>query len=364
MAAFAAAPVHIDIPNTRSIVKQLLKLSQDPENAAYIVNQGECINGLVNYLVVHDSSVNQMAANAIQLLTAPKQNRAAMKAMPKLLANLHTLHGTKGASARARDFAAAALRNLGEKVAAARITIDDAAAGVSENAENTSPTEKTPGKALRTPAPASYKTAMMTLKIDGDITNEGMRVGIENALIRENGVVSVTIDRDRGVATVGFRGDNGDGAITQRLRRAVQRAVPQGPLLQAMPSPAAATGAGAGGAAKAPAGVLGESGNVPATPGAGGFMKNLIGIAKQPVAVDEGYLDDDPGMQAAISEFAMVSLFGAHSSLGARLDAQRRKAEEDRKRAEEEAAKKEHDKRMLGKVTSALSGFGAWLAGY
>ena len=369
MAAFAA-PVHIDIPNTRSIVKQLLKLSQDPENAAYIVNQGECITGLVNYLVYSDNDVCQMSANAIQLLTAPTQNRAALKAMPTLFANLRILHGKKGANARARDFAATALRNLGEKVAD-RVTVDVNAAGSSagENAENTSPTEKTPGKALRTPAAAraapaaSHKTVMMSLKIDGDIANEAMRAGIENALIRENGVVSVTIDRQRGVATVGFRGDNDVGAITQRLRRAVRKAVPQGPLLQALsPPPAPAAAAGAGGAAKP---VLGESGNsVPATPGAGGFMKNLIGMNK-PAVVDEssGYLDDDPTMQAAIGEFALVSLFGNQSSLGARLDAQRRKAEEERKAAEEAAAKKEHDQRMLGKVTNVFKSFGSWLSG-
>ena len=65
-----------DVPNSRAIAKQLLTLSQDPDNQPFIVQEQGCLAGLVQYSAHVDTDVVLMATRALQFLSSHPQNKS------------------------------------------------------------------------------------------------------------------------------------------------------------------------------------------------------------------------------------------------------------------------------------------------
>lgn len=205
---------------------------------------------------------------------------------------------------RAKGYALEALENLGINM----VYQDDKENENRDSNIQAVKKEMTPMK-LKTPLKDSkynskpYHT--ITIQVDG-IFDDFVRQNIEKVILNVQGVISVTLDRDRGRASIGTRSD-----IEADVIEAVNNA---GSKASVWP---------------------------PKT------VKN---------DEDDGYLDENEYDEKNYTSNGSTLLRWGTSSLASRLEEKRREEEERRREAKKE--------RLIGKVSAALSSAGNWLLGF
>lgn len=225
----------------QSIVDQLLSLSADPENQAYIVRESGCLSGLVGYLSYPDANVVHTAAKAIWHLSSGSANREAVKTHPGLFAKLQELRGST--DTRVQSVVKQTIENL---TPAVKPVVVESSYG-----ENTAPNPVAPARVARgarTAKPARARPIKM--KVEG-IAQEYWRSTVERALIRVPGVISVTLDKRREEAIVYTK--HNDGMLSKLVRAVSNLGMEATPLdgaartpvvpAPAVPKKAAPTGA-------------------------------------------------------------------------------------------------------------------------
>mmetsp|Transcript_12688 Transcript_12688/g.20514 ORF Transcript_12688/g.20514 Transcript_12688/m.20514 type:complete len:298 (-) Transcript_12688:974-1867(-) len=292
----------IDVPNSRAIAKQLLTLSQDPDNQPFIVQEQGCLAGLVQYTQHQDIDVVLMATRALQFLSSHPQNKSVMRDFPGLVGNLTTALSRSNEHPKIDDFVRGSLRNLSVEIPNEEDTEN---LGDSYNLSSDPAHTKKKNKTL-----GSYRT--ITLSVFG-VSEYETRQLVEKSCIRVTGVISVTINPEKDYVLVGTR-EIGDDIV-----RALTRAIAEN--------------------AEKTAKVV-----VNAAP-----EGSYDGDSDCPEYLEEEDYDedeDDGGTRITRQGF---------SSLEGRLEQQRK---------DEEARKLEKSSRLLGKVSNALSNASSWLLGY
>ena len=294
----------LDIPNSKSIARQLLELSQDPQSQPYICAENGCVLGLVSYLSLNDVEVVMMSARTLQFLSSHPQNKKILRDFPGLVDALMGIYARKNVNAKTREFTIGTLENLG--VALNDQNDDDA------DKENTTTTNRFNKASSTTPTPAA-KYSTLTIQInsldDPSIASLSQRI-----LLNTAGVISVTIDKFRGLAVIGTRTD--DKSLLEKIQDSLSNAG-----LTSSPWPPPAT--------------KNESLNSSATSDDSGYLN------------ESDFETPQGGASGAISKYGM-------SSLEARLEQQRR---------EEEARKAKTDD-LLSKVGSIVASASSWLLGW
>src|SRR4051794_7392699 len=101
---------NLDAPNSKAIVAQLLRLSQEPENQPIVAQEKGCLAGLVDYLRHLDTEVVLMAARTLEFLSSHPQNKKIMKELPGLLDTLNETYasssGADNISVRTKELTA------------------------------------------------------------------------------------------------------------------------------------------------------------------------------------------------------------------------------------------------------------------
>ena len=142
----------LDIPNSKSIARQLLELSQDPQSQPYICAENGCVLGLVSYLSLNDVEVVMMSARTLQFLSSHPQNKKILRDFPGLVDALMGIYARKNVNAKTREFTIGTLENLG--VALNDQNDDDA------DKENTTTTNRFNKASSTTPTPAYRQCAI------------------------------------------------------------------------------------------------------------------------------------------------------------------------------------------------------------
>lgn len=74
-----------------AVAQQLRTLASDPDNQSFIVNEKECMNGLLSFLDSADSEVVIVSLQALQFLSTDPSNQETLAAFPGLLLKLSQL---------------------------------------------------------------------------------------------------------------------------------------------------------------------------------------------------------------------------------------------------------------------------------
>lgn len=83
-----------------AVAQQLRTLASDPDNQTFIVNEKECMNGLLQFLDSADNEVVIVSLQALQFLSTSPSNQATLAAYPGLLIKLTNLTDSEDRSAR------------------------------------------------------------------------------------------------------------------------------------------------------------------------------------------------------------------------------------------------------------------------
>ena len=286
----------IDVPNSRAIAKQLLTLAQDPDNQPFIAQEAGCMAGLVSYLEHEDVDVILMSARTLQFLASHPSNKKTMRDFNSLVPNLVKIYTRPNVHPKAKEFAEIALDSLGVSFHKESENDENNPAG-----QRSAAPQKTPSKVVAIAKPFQS----VSLRLGADISESTADL-VKRTLIHVSGVISVTLDQESGVATVGTRED----------KNAMIAAIE---------------------AALSDVGVETD----------GGGQEEGDDMDMPEYANESDYEDDD------VSDNA-VSRWGV-SSLEARLE---------RQRENEERRKAEKSERLIGKVGNALSSASSWLMGW
>lgn len=300
----------MDIPNSRAIAEQLLQLSQDPENQPHVAKEDGVLAGLTSYCIHPDRDISAMAARTLQFLSSHPQNKRLMKEFPGLTESLTCVFSDSSAPKKTREFAKDALENLGVALL--------------------SSTAKTMGGFLEKYTDLSQDYQTTIVKIDGleDFETNAL---VRRVLVNVNGVISVSLDKSRNVASVGNRVKDQDGFL-EKLIQALATA--------GVSSSRVGGGGGVNGKAK-PMKEEEEDENVAPSNTSFSFEKDD----------DSGYLDEAEYRQEKGT--SALARWGT-SSLEARLEQEKR----------EEELRAQKTDRLLTKVSTVLTSASSWLMGW
>ena len=322
----------LDAPNSRAIARQLLELAQDPDNQPFIAQEKGCLAGLVGYVVHPDADVALMASRTLEFLASHPQNKRSMREFPGLLDALNEAHSRPDGNERTKEFAGNALVRLGVALPRATTGQPAPAAPQGENAPHAHNTaERVAGDF------ASKKYYTLTLAVEG-LDDNGTAVVVQRVLVNVRGVVSVALQRERGLAVVGTRGD---ALSLDDLCDTLARA---GISSTSWPPPAPPAIATVHGPSANESQLSSGPGASPAPAASGSPASNSHD--------DSGYLNEADYSSDSVHE-GTIARWGV-SSLEARLAEQRR----------EEELRAEKTERLLSKVTSIVSSAGSWLMGW
>jgi len=298
-----------DVPNSRAIVKQLLTLSQDPDNQPFIVQERGCLAGLVQYVLHEDLDVVLMATRALQFLSSHPENKSTMREFLDLVDNLNEARSRSFEHPRVGEFIGGIFANL-------NLTMPENAALDSDykNDENVSMlgnSQMSMGLATKKHVgERKYKT--ITFYVD-DIDVNSVRDDVEMVVIKVPGVVSVTVAPEKRHLKVGSTDDE------KEIVRLVVRAL----------------------AAR----------QFSAKPVISSSQRNEI---EEEDGDYPEYLEEEDYDDESSENNCRIARQG-FSSLEARLEQQQR---------QEEAKKLEKSSRLISKMSCALSDASSWLMGY
>ena len=366
----------LDAPNSRAIARQLMELSQDPDNQPFIAAERGCLAGLVGYVVHPDAEVALMGARTLEFLSGHPQNKKLMKEFPGLIdavAEAYARGGDDGANVnaavyggvsladRTKEFAGKTLRNLGVALredasssnrdawwhgaSATSNTSSSFGEPSSTNDENAAPDNRSPSHTTTTPVKptassasnaAARKYFSLTLHVDG-LEDNGTAMVAQRVLLNVKGVISVSLQREKSQAVVGTRGDE---LTMDELCDALSRA---GLSATSWPPPPPPTTTAA---TSATSFVNESSAGADASPAA------KANATSSNNAEDSGYLNEADYSTESFHE-GTIARWGV-SSLEARLAEQRR----------EEELRQQKTERLITKVSSIVSSAGSWLMGW
>lgn len=332
----------IDIPNSRAIAKQLLTLSQDPDNQPFIVQEQGCLAGLVQYTQHEDIDVVLVATRALQFLSSHSKNKTIMREFPDLVDNVRGALARSHEIPRLDEFARGTLANLAVLVGDEEYSDDDDeeyeakedsenCASHSNNRGSKSASLSGLGKASKI-SNTSRELQTITLALE-ELEDVNIRAEIEMLIIRVPGAISVTTLPGRGFVRVGTRGE------VDIVERALIRAL-----------------SAAGYYAKI---VLGKN-----------TSRNANGDDDEEEGDEQSYngnnteLEDDEDYPEYLEEEDYDDDWAEDTGRIARQGFSSLEARLEQQRKEEEARKLEKSSRLIGKVSNALANASSWLMGY
>lgn len=329
----------MEAPNARAMAKQLLTLSQDPDNQPFIVQEKGCLSGLVQYTQHPNTDVVLLSTRALQFLSSHPQNKAAMKDFPELVDLITLALERADEHPRITEFVHGTLGNLGVHVPDSESDEDEErededeektsgdaenAGDLRNNATNGNSSGGPIGKKGKKGQKGQRKEKKelgafrtLTLAVTG-LGDHDAREEVETLVIKVAGVISVTVNPERGHVFVGTR-ETGD-AIIKSLSQSLASG---GHTAKVVVAAGAATGAAAD-----------ES-----------YENGMASDDELEYLEEDDY--DDEGNEAKIARPDQ------DSSLQGRLDEQKR-----------EAANQEKSSRLINNLSASFSAGISWLSGY
>jgi len=205
------------VDNSRTILQKVLTLAvKDIDNRKLIVDEVVCMNGIVSYLIHKEPDVRVLSSRIVLLLSNHPQNKMKMKQFPGLIANLTQVflqsfdknyNKDSDIDIRAKNYAYEALENLGVNMA---YQDDKENNDFDFNVQVPKKENLLSASKIKTPLRDAKYNSMpyhtITVQIDG-IFDDFARGNIERVILNVHGVISVTLDKDHGRASIGTRSD-------------------------------------------------------------------------------------------------------------------------------------------------------------
>ena len=202
---------------TFAIASRFRDLARDAETQAHIVKEESCMSGLVSYLTHDDVHVVRVAAEAVALLAAGRNNRKRLYRQPRLVAVLTNLTGSDDDVVKQHalsglkclnKYATKHQQRLAERVTGgegrARENNDDENAG--DATLNVLPSDTSGSVELSKKKKQQHhktkkrkrKPRTFALQVTPSMDDELMVTRIEKYVIRVRGIISLTLDQRRG----------------------------------------------------------------------------------------------------------------------------------------------------------------------